>query len=120
MNDGEKRFTRKHGKHLRVPVLPDEEEAIRRNAANAGMSTARFLREIGQGYRIRGIVDYERVLELARINGDLGRLGGLLKLWLSNDRRLAGFTPATIRTLLSKIETAQDELRSVMKEVMRR
>jgi hypothetical protein len=46
---------------------------------------------------VRGIVDHKQVEELARINGDLGRLGGLLKLWLTNDARTAQFGESTIR-----------------------
>jgi hypothetical protein len=48
-----------------------------------------FLLNVGIGYQVRGIVDNKQVEELARINGDLGRLGGLLKLWLTDDARLA-------------------------------
>lgn len=69
---------RKRRRHLWVPVFPDEAQAIEDNAKRAGMSVACYLREVGQGYKIIGVVDYEHVRELARINGDLGRLGGLL------------------------------------------
>ncbi|EPO4248353.1 hypothetical protein ACUAOY_002705 [Vibrio cholerae] len=39
------------------------------------MSAAHYLREAGQGYKIKGVADCEQVPELARINGELGRLG---------------------------------------------
>ncbi|WP_439100127.1 conjugal transfer transcriptional regulator TraJ [Citrobacter freundii] len=78
-----------------------------------------YLREVGQGYEIKGITDYERVRELARINGDLGRLGGLLKLWLTDDVRTAKFGEATILALLGRIEATQDEMGRVMKAVVR-
>lgn len=107
---------RKH--HLRVPVFPDEKKLIEEQAQRAGMSVARFLREVGQGYRIGGVVDYEHVRELARINGDLGRLGGLLKLWLTNDERTAQFGEATIRAVLSRIEATQDQMGEVMLSVV--
>ena len=71
------------------------------------MSVARFLREVGRGYRVRGIVDFEQVRELARINGDLGRLGGLLKLWLTDDVRTARFGEATVQAVLERIETTK-------------
>ncbi|MCS6730655.1 conjugal transfer transcriptional regulator TraJ, partial [Proteus mirabilis] len=77
----------KRSHHLRVPVFNDEKEIIESMARSTGMSVARYLREVGQGYQVTGIVDYEQVRELAKINGDLGRLGGLLKLWLTNDER---------------------------------
>jgi hypothetical protein len=111
--------TRKHGRHLRVRVLPDEEAAIKRNAAAAGLSIAAYLRNVGIGYEIRGILDHQRVHDLALVNGDLGRLGGLLKLWLTNDARTADFSPATIRALLAKIVATQDDLRAVMTKVVR-
>lgn len=104
--------------HLRVPVLPDEKALIEAQAQRAGMSVARFLREVGQGYRIGGVVDYEQVRELARINGDLGRLGGLLKLWLTNDERTAQFGEATLRAVLARIEATQDEMGQVMMKVV--
>ncbi|EDP0643709.1 conjugal transfer transcriptional regulator TraJ [Salmonella enterica] len=110
---------RKRRRHLRVPVFPDEAQAIEKNAERAGMSVARYLREVGQGYKIMGVVDYEHVRELARINGDLGRLGGLLKLWLTDDPRTARFGDATILALLAKIEEKQDELGKVMMGVVR-
>jgi hypothetical protein len=107
---------RKH--HLRVPVFPDEQQVIEAQAQRAGMSVARFLREVGQGYRIGGVVDCEQVRELARINGDLGRLGGLLKLWLTNDERTAQFGEATLRAVLSRIEATQDQMGQVMMKVV--
>jgi len=83
------------------------------------MSVARYLREVGQGYQIKGVTDYQRVRELARINGDLGRLGGLLKLWLTDDVRTAAFGPETIHRLLARIEATQDQMTLVMRTIVR-
>jgi len=110
--------TRKAGRHLRVPVLPDEEAQIKELAASTGLSVASYLRNVGLGYQVRGIVDNKRVEELARINGDLGRLGGLLKLWLTDDARTRQFGVATILAVLSKIEASQERMQEVMKEVV--
>ncbi|HBO4723076.1 TPA: conjugal transfer transcriptional regulator TraJ [Pseudomonas aeruginosa] len=110
---------RKRHRHLRVPVFPEEAQTIEENAKRAGMSVARYLREVGQGYKITGIVDYQHVREMVRISGDLGRLGGLLKLWLADDPRTARFGDATILALLAKIEEKQDELGKVMMRVVR-
>ena len=85
----EKRPTRK--KRLRVPVLPDEEVAIKKMAASTGLPVAVYLRRVGLGYPVHCILDNKGVEELARINGDLGRLGGLLKLWLTDDPRAAQY-----------------------------
>ena len=105
--------------HLRVPVFPEERAAIESVAAQAGLSVAAYLREVGQGYEIKGVVDYQQVREMARINGDLGRLGGLLKLWLSNDARAALFGADTVWAVLTRIDARQEELGRVMKTVIR-
>ena len=115
----DKASTRKHSTPIKVYCLPEEKVQIEANAKAAGMSAARFLREVGQGYRVQGIVDYAQVRELARMNGDLGRLGGLLKLWLTNDPRTAQFGEATIRAVLSRIEATQDKMGQVMNDVVR-
>jgi hypothetical protein len=102
MSEDNKPPTRKQYQ-LRVPVLPDEASAIKQMAASTGLTVAAYLRNVGLGYQVRGILDNKRVEELARINGDLGRLGGLLKLWLTDDPRTAQFGEPTIRALLSKM-----------------
>jgi hypothetical protein len=111
--------TRKHGRHLRVPVLPEEEAAIKQNAGVAGLTVAAYLRNVGLGYQIKGIVDNNEVEKLAKINGDLGRLGGLLKLWLTNDERTAHFSEATLRAVLSRIVDSQDRMVEVMASIVR-
>lgn len=119
METNEQENERRRKQHLRVPVFPDEKALIEENARAAGMSVARFLREVGQGYKVQGVTDYERVRELARINGDLGRLGGLLKLWLTDDVRTAAFGAETVYRLLARIETTQTEMAEVMKTIVR-
>lgn len=109
--------TRKHGRHLRVPVLPDEEIEIKSNAARAGLSIAAYLRRIGMGYPIQSAIDKEHVLQLAKINADMGRLGGLLKLWLTQDKRVAHFDQAKIKSLLNRIQTTQDTMFEVVKKL---
>ena len=77
--------TRKHGKHLRVPVLPSEEAVIRANAAKANLTVAEYLRRLSLGHEIQSTLDAQHVLQIAKVNADQGRLGGLLKLWLNDD-----------------------------------
>ena len=118
MNDKTKRITRKNSTPIKVYCLPEEKEHIDAQAKRAGMSAARYLREVGQGYKIKGVVDCEQVRELARINGYLGRLGGLLKLWLTDDVRTTQFGQPTILAVLSKIEATQEEMGKIMTRVV--
>lgn len=118
MNDKTKRITRTSSTPIKVYYLPEEKEHIEAQAKRAGMSAARYLREVGQEYHISGVVDYEQVRELARINGDLGRLGGLLKLWLTDDVRTAQFGQSTILAVLGRIEATQEEMGKVMTKIV--
>ena len=115
----ENKATRKGSPPIKVYCLPEERRQIQANAAATGLSLSTFLLNVGIGYQVRGIVDNKQVEELARINGDLGRLGGLLKLWLTDDARLASVGEATIRAVLSRIESTQDQMIHVMGTVVR-
>jgi hypothetical protein len=120
----EERPSRKTAKQLHVPVLPDEVVAIKEAAAAVGLTVAAYLRNLALGHKVTGILDHQRVLELARVNGDLGRLGGLLKLWLTDDEKIAQFeSPQQLRgrivTLLSRIGATQAELQAIMARVVR-
>lgn len=116
--DDEKVVTRKNSPPIKVYCLPEERAEIEANAKRAGLSVARYLRDVGQGYQVQGVMDYQYVRELVRVNGDLGRLGGLLKLWLTDDPRTARFGDATILALLGRIDTTQEEMSRLMKSVV--
>ena len=118
INTKEKKATRKGSPPIKVYCLPEERRQIEANANASGLSLSTYLLNVGVGYQIRGIVDHKQVEELARINGDLGRLGGLLKLWLTDDERTAEFGKATIRAVLSRIEATQDQMIQLMKKVI--
>ena len=104
----------KRQRHLRVPVLADEEALIKRRAAEAGVPVAAYLRLLGLAHQVPSRIDNQCIEQLALINGDLGRLGGLLKLWLTNDVSAAGITPRTLRAVLSRIMATQDEMHALM------
>ncbi|WP_094112756.1 conjugal transfer transcriptional regulator TraJ [Shigella flexneri] len=119
MEANETKVTRKGSTPIKVYCLPEERAAIEANAQAAGLSTSAFLLAVGQGYRVQGVTDYENVRELVRINGDLGRLGGLLKLWLTDDVRTAKFGAETVLRLLARIEATQDEMSTLMESIVR-
>ena len=113
-----KKDTRKGNSPIKVYCLPEEKAQIEANAKAAGMSLSSYLLVVGQGYKIQGVVDFEQVKELAKINGDLGRLGGLLKLWLTDDVRTARFGADTITAVLERVMQTQAEMSAVMTKVV--
>jgi len=103
--------------HLRVPVFHDEKVLIQGNARCAGLSTARYLRTLGQGYPLRPVIALDALQSLSKVNADLARLGNLQKLWLDNDARTARFDRATIERLLQRIDNTLLELRSLIQSL---
>lgn len=109
--------TRKGSTHITVYCLPAEKEEIQQKARDARMSMGGYLRAVGLGYEVQSVMDAELVMSLAKVNADQGRLGGLLKLWLTDDARFAAFDAArmraTIEAVLEKISETQDALRKL-------
>lgn len=114
----EEKVTRKNTSPLKVYCLPSEREAIEVNAKQAGLSVSTYLRRIGQGRQVKSVVDAEQVRELVRVNGDLGRLGGLLKLWLTNDAKAAQIGTPTIRAVLNRIDSTKAQMSELMESIL--
>ena len=101
-------------KKLRVPVLPIEETEIKSKAMDAGLPVAEYLRNLGLGYQVPSIVDSRQVDSLLKINGDLGRLGGLIKLWLTNDKRTRLIGKPQLHMTLDSIRNTQNTMLDVI------
>ena len=103
--------------HLRVPVTTEENEVIKRQADLAGVPIAAFLRDLGLGYTPPSVVEQDKLDALIKAMGDLGRLGGLLKLWLTDDPKLAAVPPDQRRLIpeaLQQILEKQAALRDII------
>ncbi len=114
----ETKQTRKGHTPINVWVTPDEKESIATYARQSGHSASAYLRLLGLGYAPKSLVDHSEVERLAKINGDLGRLGGLLKLWLTDDIRTAHYGESVIRAVLDRILATQAKMLEIMKLVV--
>jgi len=117
--------TLKTAKCIRVPALRNDRETIKANAKAVGLSTAEFLRRLGLGFEPPSTLDFEAVADLAKVNADQGRLGGLLKLWLTDDAKFREFADqrgvrANVLTLLQQIGESQKSLQQVMQRIVDR
>ena len=97
-------------KKLRVPVLPIEEAEIKSKATDAGLTVAEYLRNLGLGYQVPSVIDNRKVDALLKINADLGRLGGLIKLWLVNDKRTKLIGKSQLHLTLDSIRNTQSAM----------
>jgi hypothetical protein len=101
---------------MKVFVTDGERARIEERAKSAGMSISAYLRNAGLGHSIKSVLDHAAVMDLAKVNGDQGRLGGLLKLWLV-DRPGKGMSEAEVRRLLERIGDLQGRLADVVGRV---
>jgi len=95
-----------------VRVTAGEKARLREDAALASLSVSELVRRRYFGRPILARADQAMVRELRR-------LGGLLKLWLTDDARTARFGADTILALLGKIEATQDKMSGIMEGVVR-
>ncbi len=93
---------------ISVWLLPAEKKALQSAADSHSLSASAYLRAVGLGHPIKSTIDQAAILELSKIRGDQGRLGGLLKMWLSNEERVAN--PERLKALVEKIEELQTVL----------
>ena len=93
---------------IKVLVSEQERNELLARAQKAGIPISTFLRSAGLGLRPRSALDRAAAMELLKLNGDLGRLGGLLKLWLSES---GDPQVSDIRSVLQKIDSTMDEIR---------
>lgn len=107
---------RRRGKPIEVWVTDSEKEEIRTRAKNAGLPMSGFLRALGLNQPIKSKVDLTAVADLAKINGDLGRVAGLLKLWLA-EKRGQGARPADVESMMKDFRAMQQEMLIVMSKV---
>lgn len=91
---------------LTVRVMPNEQQQIIANATRAGLSISEYVRRVCLGHHVPSYEKAHAVRELIRVNGDLGRLGGLLKMWLMNEDRHQG----QVKHLLDELNTLKDDM----------
>jgi hypothetical protein len=107
---GKRQITAPRGKRpINVWVTAEERAEIEGLATAASLPVSVYLRTLGLGFEPRSTLDGKRVLELLKLGGDLGRLGGLLKLWLT-DRPGEGAAVEDVRALLHSIGEVRDQI----------
>lgn len=110
-------MSEKRDLHLRVVVNAGEKSEIEAAAGNCCTSVSSYLRSLGLGYVPPSKIDQSHILELAKVNGDQGRLGGLLKMWLTNEERQEESVSAQVRRILEQIDEVQRILEQKAREL---
>lgn len=96
---------------IKVYCTKAQREVIEAYAKRAGMSLSTYLQRMGSQYTpaIHSACR-DDIEKLIKINADLGRLGGLIKLWLTNDQRTRLIGEAQLRETLHQIASTQNKM----------
>jgi len=79
----------KHKVHMiKIYLKPNEKKRIAQEARECGMAMSAYARTLALGDRLVSIPELKEMEHVMKVNADLGRLGGLLKMTLTNDERL--------------------------------
>lgn len=111
-----KKEKRKH--QLRVCVNDEEKKRIDDLVSEvSSYSVSDYLRTLGLGHEPKSIIDKKYMLELAKVHGDQARLGGLLKMLLTNGEKVNDETIRSIGNILEKIDQVQEVLLQKMEKL---
>ena len=91
---------------------PDEYDNIQTSANRAGISLSTFCKRVCTGISVPSMEHQQAVKDILKANADLGRLGGLLKLALSE-----GGDKITLPRLLREIEAGQIALKAAARKL---
>lgn len=103
-------MSRARTRRLLVTLSDAEHAGIKANAKVVGMSMSKYLRRVGLGSAPKPVIDAEHIREVIRARGDLGRVGGLLKLLLL-ERPSEAVAVGEIRVLVGEIASISEEIR---------
>ncbi len=109
---------RPRNRRIEVWLTPKEEQELAERANTTGLSRSAYLRNVGLNHPIRSVVDLKAVADLAKVNGDLGRVAGLLKLWLT-EKRGQGARPIEVETMMQDFRKLQDQVHHIMGQIVR-
>lgn len=112
------RGTRPRKKRIEVWLTPEEHAEIAGRATASGLSHSSYLRLTGLNHSIRSIADLDAVTDLVKVTGDLGRVAGLLKLWLA-EKRGQGARPIDVDTMMKEFRGLQEQIRAVTGKLIR-
>ncbi len=114
----EKKTKKKSEKRARterfyVRVTKEEKLIIEKKAAMTSKHPCTYLRDLGLEKRIKTTIDSEAIFELAQLKSELGRLGGLVKAWLSPKQEDIGTTQESKEYLANNKPALTDLLRDL-------
>ncbi|KPB52103.1 MULTISPECIES: plasmid mobilization protein [Pseudomonas syringae group] len=103
---------------IKVWVSEDERAEIEDKARQTNMSLSAYLLAVGRNTPVRSVVDLKAIADLVKVNGDLGRVAGLLKLWLA-EKRGEGVNAIEVESVMMEFRRLQVAVGMKMGEIVK-
>lgn len=92
----------------------DERTKIDEKADACSLSRSAYIRQTALGIVPKSNLDNQVIHALAKLNGDVGRVGGLLKLWLSREEDALLHHTMNVRELIAEIANLKEAIHKVI------
>ena len=100
-------------KAITTYLTMEEYENVKTWAERACLTLSSFMRKVSQGQPVKSLEPQMYRLEIRRLRGDLGRLGGLFKQSLAEGKGLEH----ELRRLMREIDMRQKELKEIIGKI---
>ncbi|MBI4805302.1 MAG: pirin [Desulfovibrio sp.] len=98
-------------------VNTEEHAIISANAERAGLSRSTYIKRVCLGQPTPSLEKQHARRDLLKVNADLGRLGGLFKLCLTDNAASTQALHSEVRHMLKQIEARQRELKAAIARI---
>lgn len=109
-------------KHIDSRLTEHEYEIITAKAKMTGLTNSAYMRNLAMNYPLKSVVDQLALSELIKAKADLGRLGGLFKLWLEGEngtwRNLGDRRYEDINDLVSDLIEKEEQLLQLAQKLL--
>ncbi len=108
---------------MQIRLTPEERAILGTKAKDTKLTVASYLRNLALNYPVTSKVDREAVHQLTQARGDLGRLGGLFKMWLvenkdSNGNKIGAKSYSDINKLVDELWEEEQKIMKAIEKVM--
>jgi len=90
-------------KFVSIRLTEEEKKEIDRKADACCLTRSQYIRQTALGIVPKSKLDHQVVHALAKLNGDVGRVGGLLKLWLTRNEDADLHHSLDVRAIVKEI-----------------
>lgn len=101
-------------KFVSLRLSEEEKKTIEQKAHACCLTRSAYIRKTALGIVPRSKMDQQALLALSHLHGDIGRVGGLLKLWLSRDEDAYWHQHLNVRELLHELNDLKSAIHALI------